>query len=135
MGLFWSNFFPVFPNFPVPHFPREISRSTISRFPISRREMCISNCFAVPIERINVLDLFWFSNLTWKVLREINLWDSWSVKYSILTHLEALYLNFCTFLRLKLTKWTKFTESLQNPQNWFYIKSEWYKNLEISTLW
>ena len=41
-GLKNVQFFPGFPDFPVPYFPREISRYLISRFPISRREMCIS---------------------------------------------------------------------------------------------
>ena len=33
-------------------------------------------------------------------------------------------------------KWQKrYFLHCKNPQNWFHVKSEWYKNLEISTLW
>ena len=39
MVIFKVDFFP---DFSIPHFSREISRSPISRFSISRREMCIS---------------------------------------------------------------------------------------------
>ena len=49
---------------------------------------------------------------TTKIFREISFEDYRSAKSATLTHLEAqnwTFVNFCTILRLKITKWTKFT--------------------------
>ena len=52
-----------------------------------------------------------------------------------------VFLQFCTFWRLKLAKSTKFkcpkmaktSDLVPTVQNWFHVKSAWQKNHEIST--
>ena len=48
--------------------------------------------------------------------------------------LEALNFDVCGNFLLKWSKW-QFWGFLKNDQNWFHVKSEWQKNLEIFTLW
>ena len=42
-----------------------------------------------------------------QILREINIWDSRSAKYTILTHLEALNVYFHDFLQFMMAQFTK----------------------------
>ena len=74
-----------------------------------------------------------------RILREINIWDSRSAQFAILNRFrgsEFWFYEVLYFLKDWIRQMNKIQfYTLEILQNWFHVQSEWQKNPEIDTLW
>ena len=68
-----------------------------------------------------------------QILREIKIGEFWISRFQFF-----LFMNFCTFWKLKFPNLLKVRNTpvleLQEFQNWFHVKSKWQKNPEMSKI-